>query len=222
DCNPRFKVTKTRKKTIQGNVTLTFYKSVSAWKVVLTFNKKVSKFKGWGATPSSKAGKRIKLKAKKWNKKQNKGNVLDIRVQYKYKGVIPNLKSIKLNGKELCGLSILLTTPPQSTTTTTTTTATTQPPTTAVPSPPPTTAAPPSIRTASPHPPTTAAPSTTKPCVANGSKYNYAEVLRKSNLFYEAQRSGKLPPSQRVTWRKDSALDDAIDSETGARLDLEG
>ena len=27
-------------------------------------------------------------------------------------------------------------------------------------------------------------------------------------LFYEAQRSGKLPATQRVTWRKDSALND--------------
>ena len=27
-------------------------------------------------------------------------------------------------------------------------------------------------------------------------------------LFYEAQRSGKLPANQRVTWRKDSALND--------------
>jgi endoglucanase len=29
-----------------------------------------------------------------------------------------------------------------------------------------------------------------------------------SMLFYEAQRSGKLPADQRVTWRKDSALND--------------
>ena len=29
-----------------------------------------------------------------------------------------------------------------------------------------------------------------------------------SMLFYEAQISGKLPATQRVTWRKDSALND--------------
>jgi len=34
------------------------------------------------------------------------------------------------------------------------------------------------------------------------------EVLRFSLLFYEAQRSGKLPADQKVTWRKDSALND--------------
>ncbi|KAG0712828.1 Endoglucanase A [Chionoecetes opilio] len=32
-----------------------------------------------------------------------------------------------------------------------------------------------------------------------------------SYVFYEAQRSGKLPASQRVTWRGDSALDDGSD-----------
>ncbi|KAK7263844.1 hypothetical protein RJT34_31441 [Clitoria ternatea] len=40
---------------------------------------------------------------------------------------------------------------------------------------------------------------------------NYGEALTKSILFYEGQRSGKLPPSQRMTWRKDSALRDGSD-----------
>lgn len=39
-------------------------------------------------------------------------------------------------------------------------------------------------------------------------RFNYSEVLDLSLLFYEAQRSGKLPASQRVKWRKDSALND--------------
>ncbi|PSN31180.1 hypothetical protein C0J52_21511, partial [Blattella germanica] len=38
--------------------------------------------------------------------------------------------------------------------------------------------------------------------------YDYGDVIRKSLLFYEAQRSGKLPSDQQVTWRKDSALND--------------
>ncbi|XP_020616929.1 uncharacterized protein LOC110054900 [Orbicella faveolata] len=40
------------------------------------------------------------------------------------------------------------------------------------------------------------------------SGYNYGEVLKLSILFYEAQRSGKLPKNNRVPWRKDSALKD--------------
>nr|AFK49805.1 beta-1,4-glucanase 1 [Cryptocercus punctulatus] len=38
--------------------------------------------------------------------------------------------------------------------------------------------------------------------------YDYGSVVRASLLFYEAQRSGKLPSDQKVTWRKDSALKD--------------
>jgi hypothetical protein len=38
--------------------------------------------------------------------------------------------------------------------------------------------------------------------------YEYQEVLPNSLLFYEAQKSGKLPPDHKVKWRKDSALND--------------
>lgn len=47
---------------------------------------------------------------------------------------------------------------------------------------------------------------------ADGTKYNYDEVLMKSILFYEAQRSGKLPPTNRIPWRGDSALTDHGDN----------
>nr|CAD7428643.1 unnamed protein product [Timema monikensis] len=45
-------------------------------------------------------------------------------------------------------------------------------------------------------------------CVAFATSYDYKDVLEKSLLFYETQRSGKLPSDQKVTWRKDSALND--------------
>lgn len=41
--------------------------------------------------------------------------------------------------------------------------------------------------------------------------FNYAEALQKSLFFYEAQRSGDLPPSNRVNWRGDSGLQDGSD-----------
>ena len=41
-------------------------------------------------------------------------------------------------------------------------------------------------------------------------QYDYADALGKSLLCYEAQRSGYLPPDNRVDWRGDSALDDEI------------
>ncbi|KAK8718854.1 hypothetical protein OTU49_014423, partial [Cherax quadricarinatus] len=50
------------------------------------------------------------------------------------------------------------------------------------------------------------------PCAETGMQpYDYSQVLCMSYLFYEAQRSGKLPADQRITWRGDSALDDGSD-----------
>lgn len=39
-------------------------------------------------------------------------------------------------------------------------------------------------------------------------EFDYANALDKSLMFFEAQRSGKLPANQRVTWRGDSGLTD--------------
>lgn len=47
-------------------------------------------------------------------------------------------------------------------------------------------------------------------CIAWGNEYNYADALDKSLLFFEAQRSGKLPQNQRVKWRGDSGLTDGF------------
>jgi len=48
--------------------------------------------------------------------------------------------------------------------------------------------------------------------------YNYGEALQKSILFYELQKSGKLPEYTRCNWRGDSALTDGADN----NLDLTG
>lgn len=44
------------------------------------------------------------------------------------------------------------------------------------------------------------------PLVIGG--HDYGQALTKSFLFYEAQRSGYLPSSQRVKWRSHSGLND--------------
>ena len=43
--------------------------------------------------------------------------------------------------------------------------------------------------------------------LTNG-KFNYGEALQKSFLFYAAQRSGRLPANNPISWRGDSALND--------------
>ncbi len=40
--------------------------------------------------------------------------------------------------------------------------------------------------------------------------YNYKDSVKKSIIFYEAQRSGPLPKTNRVPWRGDSAMNDLI------------
>jgi len=49
-------------------------------------------------------------------------------------------------------------------------------------------------------------------CGAVSANSNYGEALTKSLLYFEAQRSGKLPLDQRVIWRGDSALRDGSDA----------
>jgi hypothetical protein len=44
--------------------------------------------------------------------------------------------------------------------------------------------------------------------VAVNGQYNYKDALTKSIIFLEAQRSGKLPADNRLSWREDSALED--------------
>lgn len=50
---------------------------------------------------------------------------------------------------------------------------------------------------------------------------NYEDALTKSILFFEGQRSGRLPPSQRMTWRKDSALNDGTESNVSVYMSSE-
>ncbi|XP_015973035.1 endoglucanase 11-like [Arachis duranensis] len=45
------------------------------------------------------------------------------------------------------------------------------------------------------------------PCEA----FNYGEALSKSLLYFESQRSGRLPYNQRVTWRHHSGLTDGLE-----------
>lgn len=42
----------------------------------------------------------------------------------------------------------------------------------------------------------------------SGGSYDYGQVLGLSLMFYEAQRSGKLPSNNRIKWRGDSGLTD--------------
>ena len=53
---------------------------------------------------------------------------------------------------------------------------------------------------------------------ATANEYDYGDALQKSIMFYEFQKSGKLPENQRNNWRGDSGLTDGAD----VGLDLTG
>lgn len=50
------------------------------------------------------------------------------------------------------------------------------------------------------------------------SAFDYGDALDKSLLFFEAQRSGKLPINQRIKWRGNSGLGDGYSQ--GVSLNL--
>ncbi|HEY9059024.1 MAG TPA: glycoside hydrolase family 9 protein [Pseudobacteroides sp.] len=54
--------------------------------------------------------------------------------------------------------------------------------------------------------------------VSGAADFNYGEALQKGIMFYEFQRSGKLPDNMRTNWRGDSGMTDGADS----GLDLTG
>ena len=66
--------------------------------------------------------------------------------------------------------------------------------------------------------PTTEGPIDNGEC--NTDLTNYKEVIGMSLLFYEAQRSGKLPADNKIGWRRDSALEDG--SDVNPPIDLTG
>ncbi|HVQ94207.1 MAG TPA: glycoside hydrolase family 9 protein [Mycobacteriales bacterium] len=57
-----------------------------------------------------------------------------------------------------------------------------------------------------------------RPAQAVAGPFNYAEALQKAVWFYDAQREGRLPADNRVSWRADSFLADGQD----VNLDLTG
>ncbi|KAK3105202.1 hypothetical protein FSP39_019643 [Pinctada imbricata] len=60
--------------------------------------------------------------------------------------------------------------------------------------------------------PITAAPATHCTYAGGQTKYDYGQALGLSILFYDAQRSGRLPSNNPIPWRGDSAVDDHGDN----------
>lgn len=197
-------VTRDWKGGFKGKIKLKIIKDVSeaGWTMTLSFPVRTSNLRIWRADIIEQQNDKVYTMVNKlWNKELSAGDVLemDFIADKSKDGPAPKGKVDFERGMRPTG----------------------QPPTPSPSSPKPTT------RRHSPFPspsPGTNRPISTQPAKTTSTKrptskptigvtpkpgkYNYGEVLKLSILFYEAQRSGKLPKNNRVPWRKDSALKD--------------
>ncbi|XP_078367250.1 endoglucanase A-like [Oculina patagonica] len=177
----------------------------SGWTMTLSFPDPTPNLEIWRAEIVDNIDDKVyTMKNKPWNWQLSKGTVFKLEFIAK-KSVAdgdPPIGTVTFNrGAPPTGQpSTVGPSPPNPTTTRPNPTPSRPPKTTGLSTsqPPRTTKRPPSTPLTKP---TTGVPSTP-------GKYNYDQVLKLSILFYEAQRSGKLPKKNRVKWRKDSALKD--------------
>ena len=149
------------------------------------------------------------MKNKPWNSKLSKGTVykLDFIAKKVVVNGIPPIGTVTFKrGAPTTGQPPTVgpspSVPTISPTITKLPTTTTRPPKTTITKPASTPRPPKTTK----RPPKTPKPTTGVP--PKPGKYDYGQLLKLSILFYEAQRSGKLPQNNRVQWRKDSALND--------------
>lgn len=205
---------------MNGELEVVAPENLEEWEVTITFDQTVNNIQAWQGTDENCDGNVCNFWNESWNAKLRAGDILKLTYMVQYADAghdsdnHPTVTYISFNGSP-CYESERPSTPaPTESPTEVPTTAPTQGPT-EVP-----TAATTNGPTDSP---TDAPPEgTTEEPVDNGecttTLTNYKEVIHKSLLFYEAQRSGYLPSNNRVEWRKDSALIDGSD----VNIDLTG
>ena len=225
DCEPKTAVPGYAWNTGQnGEINIPVPRRTAKWKVEITFDKPVNSIQAW-------QGRNEKCTTRKktctfeseswWNKWNANGNVEKLGYQTQFDETSPPPKVTKVvfhycKGSckrwkrfDVCaGSHVSPTENPNANTTEKPTNApTVAPATTAAPIP---TVAPTNApQTNNPNDQTTKKPVDNGKC--NTDWTNYKEVIKKSLLFYEAQRSGKLPAYNRIKWRRDSALKDGSD-----------
>lgn len=187
-----------------GNARFQVPANLNGWKLVLTFDRPVTRLNPYNGMNAKCDGNQCSFTNQGYNKKQKKGASMDLGFGIDFNGsdapevVSAQIVKNKRKTYELCESS------PSVPTTRPKPAPTTRP----KPAPRPK----PSRTTTKPAP---ASETTENPGEDSGNcntvTNNYKEVLKLSLLFYEAQRSGKLPSTNRVPWRKDSALKDGKD-----------
>ena len=206
-----------------GKLEITVPEDTNGWIITLTFDTNINRLDAHQGAEESCDGTTCTFTNEQWNDVQESGNLLTLTYLAYYDDAgwnaedWPNLLSFAFNGIP-CGGDDVPTESPTEAPTEAPTEGSTDAPTeapTEVPTESPTDA-PTDTSTEEPIEGTTETPTDNGQC--DTELTNYKEVIHKSLLFYEAQRSGKLPEDNRVEWRRDSALEDGSD----VGLDLSG
>ena len=204
-----------------GKIELNFPEAVTSWEIIIKFDKAVDSLAFDQGEVTKLDATKFQIKNRDYNGVQSVGGLVSSGWQSLFPDTSSPPQMISTEFKNInCGSSALTTTASPNTsssvtTDTPTTTVTTDLPTTTITTATTTKTTDTSTTTA-----TTAAPITDTTTVDGNSqstKYDYNEVLKLSNLFYQAQRSGALDTfgdfdHAKIAYRKDSALQDGSDN----------
>ena len=181
-------------------------KIVNGWEIHLVFSSPIKSLTVWRVmTPSIRTGTRFILKNMPWNKVLKKDMLLEVSfLAYKINtNNVPTICAVLVWNRNLTFPS---------------TVSTTYSPTSEISKETSTSLPPSSLPTKQPTKVISTTQSFTTPVGTNKPlstykpslkyPYDYNEILKKSILFYEAQRSGILPSSNRISWRGNSAIHD--------------
>ena len=192
ECNSLTTITNSWEGNVQGKLQIVVPTDISSFEIKLETDIALTNINFYTAIATPSSGNVFSLKNYDWFSGLSAGDVLELDYQMSFSGQNhPNIVKLTLNEEDACSGSG----PGTSTTSegTTTSSSTTASQTTN------------EISTTS----SSITESTTSSSTScSTERYDYGEVLRLSNLFYEAQRSGDLPDNNRVPWRGDSSTDD--------------
>ena len=193
ECNSLTTITNSWEGNVQGKLKIVVPTDISYFNIELETDISLTNINFYTAIASPSSGNVFTLTNYDWFSGLSAGDVLELDYQMSFSGQNqPNIEKLTLNGVNACSGGEPGTTSTSEGTTTSSSVTTGSQTTNEI------------STTSSSVTESTTSSSTS----CSTERYDYGEVLRLSNLFYEAQRSGDLPDNNRVPWRGDSSTDD--------------
>ena len=202
---------------LDGRINLKTNTDVNGWSVEIEFGGKISSLSFYTANLVSLENEVATISNKEWNVKLSAGStiMLDWQAQFNFGQQKPTVLNVKLNG-QTCSSQVSITSTTQSSSTSTTT-STTSVSSTSQSTTGSSTATSTTQSTTSGSTQSTESTTYTSGSCKGVTDYDYDEVIQLSNMFYQAQRSGKLDAygdfnHEKIPYRGDSCLADGSDN----------